>query len=85
MNQCICKHCGYFRQHYTLDQCRIFRVNYGHCTCSRAKMCRPEAQACQRFVPALPKEEAFVTREYLSKELLRYIMELELLPEIEDV
>jgi hypothetical protein len=33
---------------------------------------------------AEPDETAFVTKEYLSKELLEYMMKLELLPEIQE-
>ena len=44
----------------------------------------PDAQACQNFIPGEADEEAFASKEYLSKELLKYVLEMELLPEIDD-
>ena len=50
----------------------------------KAKKKKPDAIACDGFTPALPDEDAFATKEYLSKELLQYLLSLELLPQIED-
>ena len=79
-----CKKCQYYLQHYTLDKRKIFRVYCGHCTFGKAKRKLPDAKACQSFVPRPPQEEAFVSKEYLSKELIQYMLRLELLPEIKD-
>ena len=79
-----CKNCAYFRQHYALDRRKIFRIYCGHCTLQTPKTKRPDTLACGSFVPTLPDESAFVTKEYLSKELLRYLLQLELLPPIEE-
>lgn len=49
-----------------------------------AKRKQPDAPACDAFSPAPPDENAFATKEYLSKELLQYLIRLELLPPIED-
>lgn len=84
MNELYCKDCAHFHQHYALNNRQIFRVYCGHCTASRQKRRRPDAQACEYFSPAPPDEDAFVTKEYLSKELLQYLLRLELLPEIKD-
>ena len=35
------------------------------------------------YIAGSAPEEAFATKEYLSKELLQYILSLDLLPEIE--
>ena len=78
-----CKDCVHFLQHYALSGGKLYRVYCGHCTLQRAKRRRPDADACDAFVYAAPDEDAFVTREYLSKELLRYVCSLELLPPIE--
>ena len=83
MEKKYCKDCGYFYQHYALDDRKIFRVFCGHCTLSTARRKQPHTIACDGFVPALPDENAFATKEYLSKTLLEYMMKLELLPEIE--
>lgn len=84
MKTYTCKHCQYFHQHYTLDKKHIFRVYCGHCTYRKVRNKSPEAKVCDGFLLAEPKEAAFATKEYLSKELLQYLLNLELLPKIED-
>ena len=84
MTSLTCRECTYFRQHYGLDGKKIFRVYCGHCTQVRKATRKPDRAACDNFVPA-HKENTFVTKEYLSKELLRYILEMELLPDILDM
>lgn len=80
-----CKNCVHFRQHYAMDQRRIFRVYCGHCMLRYAKKKKPDQKACPYFEEGRKDADAFVTKEYLSKELLRYVLQLELLPPIEDV
>lgn len=84
MDEKECKSCEYYRQHYTFDSRRIFRVYCGHCTLERAKRKRPDSKACESYIPGPAQEDAFASKEYLSKELLQYMLSLELLPEIED-
>ena len=84
MDNTFCKTCAHYRQHYTFDQRKIFQVYCGHCTFLRARRKRPDAKACEYFAPGTSQESAFVTKEYLSKELLTYLLNLELLPEIHD-
>jgi hypothetical protein len=79
-----CKSCAYFRQHYTFDKRRIFSVHCGHCTCGTPKRKRPDTAACESYIYGEPNENAFVSKEYLSKELLQYLLNLEMLPAIED-
>ena len=81
MDNPSCKTCVHYQQHYTFDQRKIFRVYCGHCTYQRAKTKRPDAKACEHYLPSESKEKAFVTKEYLSKSVLEYILKLELLPE----
>lgn len=83
MDQASCESCVYYRQHYTFDQRKIFRVCCGHCSYLRPKRKRPDSKNCEHYSPATNKD-AFVSKEFLSKELLEYIMKLELLPEIYD-
>lgn len=79
-----CSNCRYFLQHYTLDKRKIFRVHCGHCTMdSRARRKQPSSKACVKYIPGPPPEDAFASKEYLSKALLHYVLNLELLPEIE--
>ncbi|MBE6974834.1 MAG: hypothetical protein E7436_05030 [Ruminococcaceae bacterium] len=65
-----CKNCQYYLQHYTFDRRKIFLVYCGHCT--------------HYFVAGAHRETAFVNNEYLSKELLQYMLQLELLLEIKE-
>ena len=83
MEQTTCGSCAHYLQHYTFDQRKIFRVYCGHCTLT-PKTRRPYAKACERYMRK-SQEEAFVSKEYLSKELLDYVLKLELLPEIHDM
>ena len=83
MNDRQCEECQYFRQHYTVDDKRIFRVYCGHCTRGRIKKKKPDTKACEYFASASPVEEFFVTKEYLSKELLQRVLGMELLPDIQ--
>lgn len=77
-----CCDCSFFMQHYCLDNRKLFRVYCGHCMLKRPKHKLPDAKACGSFIKKR-KEDAFVTKEYLSKALLKYVLELELLPEIQ--
>ena len=84
MEKKYCKDCVHFYQHYTFNNRKIFQVCCGHCTLGRVKKKWPDTVACKDFIAAPPDEEAFVSKEYLSKELLQYVLRLELLPKIED-
>lgn len=84
MEKLYCKNCVHFRQHYTLDKQKIFRVYCGHCTLQTVRKKRPDTIAYANYAPAPPDEDAFATKEYLSKTLLQYLLSLELLPEIQD-
>ncbi len=82
MNEKFCKDCAYYHQHYVFDQKKIFRVYCGHCTFSRVKRKLPDAPACERFAQGTTDEAAFATKEYLGKELVQYLLRLDLLPDI---
>ena len=84
MEQATCESCVHFHQHYALDQKHIFRVYCGHCVLAKAARKRPDTKACENYKPGEPDEAAFASKEYLSKELLQYMMKLELLPEIKN-
>ena len=83
MEERKCSACKYFRQHYCINERKLFSVYCGHCTFSAVKRQLPDAKACENFDSGKPAVEAFVTKEYLSKALLNYILSMELLPEIE--
>jgi len=84
MSEQCCAKCRYYLRHYTFDKKRIFRVYCGHCTLMATKRKKPDAKACESFAPGSGQEDAFASKEYLSKALLEYMIGLELLPEIED-
>lgn len=79
------KNCAHYVQHYGLNQRKFYRLYCEHCMLLKTKNKRPDAAACKDFVPGEPDEAAFAGKEYLSKELLQYLLNLELLPEIRDL
>ena len=83
MNPTVCAGCAYYRQHYTFDNRHIFRVHCGHCTFRKVKNKLPDTKACENYVAGYPMESSFVSKEYISKTLLEYVLKLELLPEIQ--
>ena len=85
MEEPVCSTCLYSRQHYTFDQRKFFRVYCGHCTYGRPKHKRPDSKPCPNYAAAKTEGAPFVTKEYLSKALLEYMLKLELLPEIFDL
>lgn len=82
MEQNMCKDCIYYRQHYTFDQRKIFQVYCGRCTKLSAKKRRPDSKGCEHYVQREFAEDPFVSKEYLSKALLEYMLKLDLLPVI---
>ena len=83
MKETTCKNCKNFHQHYALDGQKLHWVDCGHCGVERTRSKKPDAMICKNFSPTEPDEAAFVNKEYLSKALLQYMMNLELLPNIE--
>ena len=85
MSEIYCKSCQHFIQHYALRNGRLIQVYCGHCTYARPKTKRPDRRACEHFAQGIKDTERFVNREYLSKALLEKVMQMELLPEIEEL
>lgn len=79
-----CGNCQNYIQHYGLNKKGLYRVYCGHCTCHSVKKKRPDAKACAHYIYGTADTERFATKEYLSKELLKYLLSLELLPQIKD-
>ena len=84
MDEKQCKNCQHYLQHFALSGHRLFRVYCGHCTFARPRRKLPDAKACENYIPGSKPEEAFASKEYLSKELLSYVLHMELLPQIEE-
>ena len=84
MHQNTCNSCQYYRQHYTFNERKIVRVYCGHCTCLRIKTKRPDSKVCENYIENDSNDNPFVSKEYLSKKLLEYVLKLELLPDIQN-
>ena len=84
MENQICQNCKYFRQHYGLDGKKIFRLHCGHCTQPHLRNRKPYQKACAEFIQGENREKEFASKEYISKALLEWIKQLELLPEIQE-
>ena len=84
MENQTCQNCKYFYQHYGLDGTKIFRLHCGHCGKPRLRIKKPHQAACAEFEQGENTEKKFVSKEYLSKSLLDWIRQLELLPEIQE-
>ena len=84
MDNQTCQSCKHFRQHYGLDGTKIFRLHCGHCVYPHLRNRKPYQKACANFAQGEIKEKEFVSKEYLSKFLLDWIRQLELLPEIRE-
>ena len=78
------RNCKHFHQHYGLDGERIFRMQCGHCGQHRLRIKKPYQAACTDFEQGEDKEKEFVSKAYLSRTLLDWIRQLELLPEIQE-
>ena len=85
MDKKTCQNCIHYIQHYVLQEGKLIRIFCGHCTCNkRLKTKRPDAAACEHHAPTSPDEEAFADKKYLTKKLLQYMLDMELLPPIEE-
>ena len=85
MENPICKQCAHFHQHYVVDTQRCAAVNCGHCFYPRPKKRTPITPACTYFTPremppSLPDRQEVIN--FLTKDLLQHILELELPPEV---
>ena len=84
MQEKTCKDCKYFVQHYALGEDRFFRVFAGHCMFARPKNKQSYTKSCENFEPGVMDDARFVSKKYLSKALLNYILSMELLSEIQE-
>lgn len=84
MNTYECKDCKYFVQHYALGEDQFFRVFAGHCMFARPKNKQSYTKSCKNFEPGVMDDARFVSKKYLSKALLNYILSMEPLPEMQE-
>ena len=77
MNDTNCKHCKNYIQHYIFSEGKFRPLFYGHCTETR-KRANLNGKICQKFIPAEPSINQFVTKEYLTKTLLHRVLEMDL-------
>lgn len=82
MEQTTCKECRYFTQHYSIDEEKCIWVNCGHCSRRRLKTKASLSRSCADFERREKKGDTPITKKYITKELLRYFLSLELPPDI---
>ena len=86
MQQPSCLSCRHYRRHYVFSGDRAMATNCGHCIFSRGKHRRPGAPACAQYQPT--EAETPLDREnviqYLTTELLDYVLHLPLPPKVEE-
>lgn len=84
MNTPTCKDCRYYLPHYTLADGELFSVYCGHCRKTPPRTKKPDKAACEHFEQGEPVTKQFVRKEYLSKRLLEHVLNMELLPAIDN-
>ena len=84
MEEKFCKDCKHFCQHYRLDETGFVRVFCGHCMLMRHKSKKSYQKICDSFEPGENMEACFVKKQYLTKELLKWVLKMDLLPEIRE-
>lgn len=84
MQEYVCKDCVHYRQHYILSGEKLMKVYCGHCKRVRTKQKKPDTVRCEHFSLAESSVNMFVTKDYLTKELLQFVLGMDLLPEIKD-
>jgi len=82
MKNLTCGDCKYFRQHYIFNGERLSRVHCGHCVHPRLKHRTPSTPSCPNFEQRMVGVEQFITKDFITKELLEYVLSLDLPPEI---
>ena len=83
MEKETCRTCKHFIQHYTFLNGKFRWANCGHCTEPKVRRKVPDAKSCEHYIYTQPAEAQFLNQEYLTKELLRYVLSLDLPPKIE--
>lgn len=82
MEKPVCKDCQHFIQHYGNKDGRFFQLNCGHCKIRKKRQNRPSDHICKLFSPGIPDLMEPVTKEYLTKDILDYILRLDLLSDL---
>ena len=88
MEKSTCGECEFFVQHYILLEQKFHWVNCGHCTKRKIRnqnsdIRTPSSKACPEYIFSGTKESKFVSKEYLRKELLKRVLEMDLLPQMQ--
>lgn len=86
MTKPLCQNCQYFYQHYIIDSQRCTPVNCGHCRYPGLKRRKPSDPACIHFSRLdepvdLPDKSGVI--QFLTKEILEYILTLKLPLEVD--
>ena len=87
MENLTCRQCEHFHIHYILDKHRATPLDCGHCSYPRLKKRRPSEAACIHYSENLMSKDLpdrTGVLDFLTVEMLEYIMGLALPPEVED-
>jgi len=79
----MCRNCKFFMQHYILDNGKLRWINRGHCTNGKLRDRQAFAKVCAQYEYQSPVEDGYADKEYLSKELLRKVLTMDLLPQMD--
>lgn len=87
MPDLFCGNCAHYRQHYILSKACCEGVNCGHCVYPRLKHRKPNDKVCTNYQyrnnpPGLPNRQQVI--QFLTKEMLQYILSIDLPPEIKN-
>ena len=85
MQEHTCINCQYFLRHYIIKNEKVIPIYCGHCTHLKQKNKKPYSKACDLFVEDQKGLDRFVTKEYLTKELLQYFLQMQLFPNLEEL
>ena len=81
MNHKTCQDCQHYLRHYTIIDGKLKAVFCGHCRKFAKKKILPDRMVCDCFEPGIPIKKEMVSKQYLTKELLSYLLSMELFPE----
>ena len=84
MDKKYCRECKQYVQHYGLFDGKIKEVYCGHCKQGRCKRRLPYDAACPDFELGIPADKEMVSKEYLTKALLKRVLEMDLWADMKD-
>lgn len=81
MTEKTCQSCHHFIQHYGIFDGIVRKIYCGHCTHPKHQSKRPDRKACADYAADPSQTGTLVTKRFLTKELLTYVLNLDLWPD----